>query len=231
MRPERSRAERLGVCGGSLDGGRFSALHGGLSELDAAIVQCRLALRRARHRGFKDREIGYSMMSSLLEARANLDVSRRATDLAEAEQLCRKVLAHGSEPAAAGASEQLAGILAARNPPAAPRREKRLGRAVSGPGEAYRDAFARQSRVSLGGSSRVAAAWAGWATSQGDAEEAAEAHRCWLTAVVDESKRRFLRVENERHLSKIQGLAAEAGMRYTQMLWMGLRAKAAYLPG
>lgn len=183
----------------------FTGANGGRAELDAAITGCRQALRSARHRRFRDRAIGYICLTELLKTRAEQDVSQRVTDLAEAEQLCRRLLARRNTPLAASASETLAGVLALRHPPPAGRE------VLTGIGEAYRDAFERQSQSSLAGASRVAAAWADWATRQGDKEEAAEAHLRWLMAVVSESKRRFLRVEHERHLSKVQGLAANAG--------------------
>jgi CHAT domain-containing protein len=165
-------------------------------DLDASIERCRWALRRLRWRRLHAREAGCLALADLLRIRARRNPVLASSDLREAIGLCELFVERGRRRHQA--LWQLAGLLDAS------------GAEIAVVGETYRRAFEAQSAFSLGGASRLAAEWATWASGGRYVEHAAEAHWCWIGVVVEEARRRVVRSEQERELSHVQGLAADA---------------------
>ncbi len=168
-------------------------------DLDAAVDHCRVALRRLRLRSRHHRCFARLVLCDLLAARAAGAArapASTARDLAEAARLCRGL--HRDTARRVEAARRLPVLL------------WRGGAGVDEVARAYRDAFAELSLMSGSGAGEIAAEWAGWAPTR---VEAAEAHWCWVRAVADDIRRRPLRVEKERRLAQVLGVAATAGER------------------
>jgi CHAT domain-containing protein len=166
--------------------------HGGV---DAAIVQCRKALRGLRLQRLHVRENGCFTLADLLAERAPRDGT--GADIAEALALCELVADKGR------------------------RRHQALGRIptlleLSGADEAvvahsYRRAFTALCAVSFDGAGELAVRWGSWAESRCFTTESAEAHLCWVRIVVSESRRLRLRGDDYRPPWDVQLLTADAG--------------------
>ena len=167
------------------------------ADLDAWIRRCRRAVRRLRLQRVSQREDGYLALADLLTHRAVEDPSHHLEDLAEAVRLCRIVADHGERKRAA--LRRLPGLLDVG------------GADAEVVAHAYRRAFDAHVGFSLGEAGELAEEWAAWAVEESLVDEAAQAHWCWIQAVVEESRRRLLRTAREHELLRIQGMAASAG--------------------
>lgn len=203
------------------------------ADLDVAIRKCRWALRRLRFIGeYSQRAEGYLTLADLFTLRAVLEPDggiggfleslwpgrpksgiigflwpeRAPHDLARALALCMRLSLRAEfAPPARARIPQLTHLLRSGQLASV------FGSGARRIGWMYRRTFAEQSRVSTGWAVHHAEQWSSWAAEQGDVEQAAEAHWCWITAAVAECRRRILQAEKERRLSQLQGLAAQAG--------------------
>lgn len=197
-------------------------------DLDASIASCRRALRRLWLSGWSVRAQGYLALADLLALRAAvapaggvqgrlrarssnvgrvaaLVPSRGSTDRLRALWLCvQLVLAMES---GAQARERIPALWRLpRIEPGTPAPSLATRRVVG----LYRKTFENQALSAPGSATELAARWASDAARRRDVHEAAEAHWCWIRAVVADAHRRVVAIDKQRRLQRVQGSAAEA---------------------
>ena len=159
-------------------------------DLDAAIALCRASLRRLRLRSRLQRDFGRLVLCDLL-----IDRAPSATRRGRAAILARPCgCAAGCSAARRAAPRRCAASRAA-----AGRAQRRRGQDRPGVPPRVRRAVAA-CRAAAPPTSPPSGRRG--PTGRRDADEAAEAHWCWIRAVADDARRRPLRAEKERRLAQ-----------------------------
>lgn len=197
-------------------------LHG---NLDTSIADCRRALRTLWLSSWSVRAEGYLALADLLALRAAVlphgglqgrvralgrvtaavVPARATTDRLRALWLC--VLLVVAMEAGGRARERIAGLWKLPRAGERSRGPSLASRRVAG---FYRRTFEDQVRSAPSHATELAARWTLDAARRGDVREAAEAHWCWIRAVVADSRRRVVATDKRRRLQRVQGSVADA---------------------